>query len=328
MQGISDKALKSQYAQNRYRYNGKALQNQEFSDGSGVNEYDYGARFYDQQLGRWQAIDPELERARGFSPYQYGNGNPVLNIDVEGKWSISNHYLLTRMALSGTAMTEEQADLLSHYASVYADHPGDFALTLNNNVSPFHQMHYRNDIDYSGTDNSQITDFNPYALNEYNYNIWHSMRSPQEAQENTISEEDAMLRGMQFGWSQIFESAKSGSLDQLSQNTQGIEQFGQGIHALQDAYAHKGTDIDHHNPIKDGFPGLNASWTKDFQSAAAISSSAVAVHNLLTGNYDALAGQNKVSIITTGMNADQINTVLTKIIDYVNKTGTKNVNAN
>jgi hypothetical protein len=40
MAGISDKALKTQYIQNKYRYTGKELQSQEFSDGSGMEEYD------------------------------------------------------------------------------------------------------------------------------------------------------------------------------------------------------------------------------------------------------------------------------------------------
>ena len=41
MAGISSKGLKPKYAQNNFKYNGKELQNQEFSDGTGLEDYDF-----------------------------------------------------------------------------------------------------------------------------------------------------------------------------------------------------------------------------------------------------------------------------------------------
>jgi RHS repeat-associated protein len=99
-----------------FRYNGK-----EFDAMNGLYSYDYGARFYDPQIGRWHVIDGKAENMANISPYTYCINNPVKLIDPDGKFPLTMHYSMVQSVLTSQKLSPDAIRAITYGASTRAD---------------------------------------------------------------------------------------------------------------------------------------------------------------------------------------------------------------
>jgi hypothetical protein len=256
-------------------------------------------------VSRWISPDPLAAKFPQVSPYVYVNNNPLIFIDPNGEYAVFHHYAFTLKSMTKLGYASKVSDLVGHYAGTYADNPGTFLASIQGTP-------YRGGINYNGTANSQHT----WSIEN---STWHSMAADGE----NISANAAKVRGQNFGWGKVIqagnEAKKAGGIENLKENSTGIQALGQGLHALQDAQGHQGVNMANHS-ISDDITAPRS------DIALSVTESALIVTEVISGNGSHLT--DGMSLNLSGTNTDQLKTIMGAINSALQKSEKDNIKIN
>ena len=91
--------------------------------------YDYGARFYDAQVGRFHSVDPIIEKFPHLTPFNYASNNPVSNIDLWGLQGM-NFNLMANFSIASIRVKNWIGGLVSYTQKTYKNNEYK---SMNNN---------------------------------------------------------------------------------------------------------------------------------------------------------------------------------------------------